>query len=185
MTETLNKGDALSQQLLSKLNARIKRLKRQEKQSNSKCSQISKKLYKYTKFMRHVVVMTLLVMPFFHKPRWCLDQFEHDPQLLSTCGFKSGGINSEFRVIHKGETTDVEDVGIPASKIPKLYPVPEAILNTFCYLVLLYFTVIRVFLRKATKTAKLRTLSISSLLLFLIISNILVIAIGYKLSFWH
>lgn len=54
-----------------------------------------------------------------------------------------------------------------------------------CYMVLLYFTIIRLFLKKVTKTAKIRTLSISILLLFLIISNLCVIGVGYKLSFWH
>ena len=66
-----------------------------------------------------------------------------------------------------------------------MYPVSEAVLMIVSYLILFYFNLIRLFIKKATKTAKIRTVSISVLLIFLILSNLFVIAIGYKLNFWH
>lgn len=53
------------------------------------------------------------------------------------------------------------------------------------YFILLYFTIIRLFLKKATKTAMIRTAVMSSLLIFMIISSILVIAIHIRITFWH
>lgn len=54
-----------------------------------------------------------------------------------------------------------------------------------CYLILLYFTIIRLYLKKVTTTAKIRALLISILLTFLFISSFLVIVIDYQLTFWH
>ena len=48
-----------------------------------------------------------------------------------------------------------------------------------------YFTILRLFLKKVTKTARIRSLAISIQLIFLIISNILVIANGHKLGFMY
>lgn len=48
------------------------------------------------------------------------------------------------------------------------------------YIILLYFTLLRLFLKKVTKTAKLRAAVISSMLLYLITFNILTITSNYQ-----
>ena len=53
------------------------------------------------------------------------------------------------------------------------------------YIVLLYFTILRLFLKKATKTAMIRTGVMSGFLIFMIVSSILVITIQLRITFWH
>ena len=72
-------------------------------------------MYKFTKFLKSVVIVILLLLPFFHKPRWCLDQFEEGTSDFDSCGFKPEGVNHYKKFMYDGEETDVEDVGIPSS----------------------------------------------------------------------
>lgn len=66
--------------------------------------------------------------------------------------------------------------------MPKLHPKTQAALDMICYLILLYFTIIRLYLKKVTITAKIRTLVISILLAFLFVSSLMVIVNEYVLT---
>mmetsp|Transcript_2851 Transcript_2851/g.4442 ORF Transcript_2851/g.4442 Transcript_2851/m.4442 type:complete len:145 (-) Transcript_2851:81-515(-) len=69
-------------------------------------------------------------------------------------------------------------VGYPSSRIIKLEPVTQAYLDMVMYSILLYFTIIRMFIKKVTKTALIRTCVISFLLAYLIICNFMIILSG-------
>ena len=84
--------------MLSKLNARIKKLKRLEKSIDTPCAKLAKKVYKYTKFMKQIVLLVLLLLPYFNKPRWCIDMFEgKDEWAYSNCGFNRNGIGIMYK----------------------------------------------------------------------------------------
>ena len=82
----------------------------------------------------------------------------------------------------EAQSQGVEDftlVGYPASQVPKLTPHVQGGVDTASYALLLYFTVLRLFLKKATKTAKARCAGMASLLLYLITANVLAVAVDY------
>jgi hypothetical protein len=61
-----------------------------------------------------------------------------------------------------------------------LLPTVQGITDCIAYGLLLYFTVLRTFLKQQTKTSKLRCLGISLLLLYLMVVNVLHYTIEYK-----
>ena len=96
----------------------------------------------------------------------------------ATCGF-----NHDFQT-HAKANDDLDNdwmyIGYPQSYIPKLEPNTQAFLDAMCYFLLFYFTVIRLFLKIPTKTSKARCAVMSMLLLYLVIANILIIAIQFR-----
>lgn len=62
------RNDAFNQQVLSRLNHRIKKQKRANKELNTTCSKVAKKVYKYTKPLKWLAVLELLLIPYFTKP---------------------------------------------------------------------------------------------------------------------
>ena len=75
---------------------------------------------------------------------------------------------------------DYLHVGYPSSYAPKLTPKTQATIDMCAYGALLYFTIIRLFLKRATKTAKLRCFVISMMLCYLITANIMTILTDYS-----
>lgn len=117
-------------------------------------------------------------MPFFTKPRWCVQKFkESDPQ-YEWCGF-----NKNFDKVANYKDLDSEaegmSLGIPSSSVPKLHPWTQAYLDIFSFSCLLYFTLIRLFLKKTTKTAIIRSGVISACLTYLIGASILTLVVDY------
>ena len=91
-----------------------------------------------------------------------------------TCGY-----NPDF--VHDAAVSGNDEyleIHYPSSQVPKLLPQAQAFFDATSYGLLLYFTAIRLCLKKPTKTAKLRCAGIASILIYLIIVNILTIAIG-------
>ena len=80
--------------MISRLNQRIKQQKRLKKQLDTKCSRVSKKIYKATKFIKYFAITWLILVPFFTKPRWCIDLFEGKPE-FENCGFNVDFLNDE------------------------------------------------------------------------------------------
>ena len=101
--------------MLSKLNTRIKKIKRLEKQSNTPCSKAAKKLNKYTKVLKYFAISFQIFVPFFHKPLWCIERFKNkDEAMFETCGFNVTGVYEEYDDEY-GLESKMPNVGIPAS----------------------------------------------------------------------
>jgi len=115
-------------------------------------------MYKVTKPLKYLAIFQQMLIPFVSKPTWCVEQVQATNE-YPLCGFKTGSI-------------EWDKLGIPSSNIPKLMPKAQAFSDVISFSILLYFTIIRVFLKKATKTAKIRTIFISGVLLYLITLNI-------------
>jgi hypothetical protein len=75
---------------------------------------------------------------------------------------------------------DYTIVGYPSSRIPKLEPNTQAVIEIFCELVLLYYTNSRLLTKKKTKSAIFRCVLISTMLLYEIVSNILILGTDYS-----
>ena len=71
----LKMNNAFDQQVITRLNERIKEKKRAMKKMDTPCSRRAKKLYKFTKFTKGLALGWLLLVPFFTKPRWCIEKF--------------------------------------------------------------------------------------------------------------
>ena len=57
--------------LKQRLDARIKKLQRDEGESHSECAKSLKSCKKSIYWLRPIAIGVLLVTPFFHRPRWC------------------------------------------------------------------------------------------------------------------
>jgi len=134
-------NNAFDQQVITRLNERIKEQKRNMKKIDTPCSRFAKKIYKVTKFTKLVALGWLLLVPFFTKPRWCIEKFKDTPQ-YDTCGFnidfftkkRSGEDRTDCDniLIERGDKdklkikcdsgNDHEHVGYPSSYAPKLPP---------------------------------------------------------------
>ena len=121
-------------------------------------------MYKATKLIKYVAIAELILVPFFTKPRWCIEKFKGTPE-FEHCGF--------YRDFMSDPNYNADDeykmVGYPSSRIIKLDPEFQSTIDLLSYSFLLYFTIIRMFLKKVTKTALIRCIIISCTLLFLII----------------
>jgi hypothetical protein len=73
-----------------------------------------------------------------------------------------------------GTEDEYKILGYPSSRIYKLKPKTTAILNMLTFSILIYFTLIRLFLKVTTKTAIMRSTIISSALFILVIENMLI-----------
>lgn len=82
----MRQNDAFSQQVLSRLNHRIKQQKRSEKRIDTACSRFAKQLYKLTKPLKYLALIELVLVPFVTKPRWCIDLFKGTSD-YDTCGY--------------------------------------------------------------------------------------------------
>jgi hypothetical protein len=89
-----------------------------------------------------------LIVPFIAKPAWCVEQHRGKTTYLK-CGFYS-----------RSTERNLDPVNTPASNIAKLLPQAQAISDILSFFILLYFSIMRLFLKKATKTAKFRALFI-------------------------
>lgn len=76
-------------------------------------------------------------------------------------------------------------LGYPSSRITKLEPKTMAIMNSIAFAILIFFTLIRLFLKRTTKTAIVRSGIISLTLLVLLIENVLIIHYDYTRHFIH
>ena len=180
-TNKLNLNDAVNQQVLSKLNHRIKQKKRLSKQVDTKCSRNAKKFYKIFKFTKYLALLELIFMPFFTKPLWCVRKFT-GTELSDTCGHKYEYTFDKVEEMNKDRPEDDQIVWYPSSNIIFLDPKQQAALDILAYLVLVIFTVLRLFLKRVTKTAMIRTTVLGVLLFYLIVSSILIIAIDAELK---
>lgn len=71
-------------------------------------------MHKYTKFLKWIAIIMLVMMPFFHKPSWCLQKFKNDNEMFETCGFNQTGIDYGYDDPYQLESK-IPNVGIPAS----------------------------------------------------------------------
>jgi hypothetical protein len=117
-------------------------------------------------------------MPFFTKPRWCVQKFKETDPEYEWCGF-----NRKFNKVANYMDLDSESeflsLGVPSSSVPKFHPHTQAYFDIISFSCLLYFTLIRLFLKKTTTTAIIRSGVISACLLYLITASILTLATGY------
>ena len=128
-----------------------------------------------------MVLGILVLLPFFTKPRWCVDEWGGKTDTDSKEAYANCGYNPQFAAdaLREGKE-DYQLVGTPNSGSPKLEPEVQAVVEAICYLALLYFTAIRLCLKKVTKTARLRCGVMTSLLVYLIGANILALVIGFR-----
>lgn len=175
----VRRNDAFSQQVLSRLNHRIKQQKRSEKRVDTACSRVAKTLYKVTRPLKYLALLQLVLVPFFTKPAWCVAKWGPEAPEYELCGYNpdfAGAANAAAAAGAEGdEAEDYRYVGYPSSQIPKLHPHTQAAVDATSYALLLYFTGIRLCLKKVTKTARLRCAGMTSLLLYLIVANVLAI----------
>lgn len=111
-----------------------------------------------------------MMLPFFHRPKWCIEAFEHKPE-YQYCGFNYTFATAPAKGTYKQEN-DIDYVGYPSSNIPKIETFTESRISIVCYALLMYFTLIRLFLKVITRTAKLRTIVITGLLGAMITSHV-------------
>ena len=168
--------------MLSRLNHRIKKQKRANKELNTTCAKVTKKIYKYTKFLKWIAILELLVSPYVTKPNWCIEKFKGTPD-YEFCGFNIQVIDDKLPEYGTDEEYTV--LGYPSSRITKLEPETEAVLDSISFLILLFFTLIRLFLKRATKTAIIRSGVISLTLLVLVIENMFTVFRGYPRHTLH
>ena len=111
-----------------------------------------------------------MTLPFFHRPKWCIEAFENTPE-YQWCGFNYTFASAPAKGTYD-PGKDIEYVGYPSSNIPKIETVTESRISIACYVLLMYFTLIRLFLKVITRTAKLRTIVITCLLGAMITSHV-------------
>ena len=141
---------------------------------NTTCAKVAKKVYKYTKPLKWFAVLELLLIPYYTKPEWCVKKFKGTPE-YEHCGFNVNFVNEP----EYGEDNEYEILGYPSSKFIKLEPETQAVYDSIAFMILIFFTLIRLFLKRVTKTAMIRSGVISLTLLVLLIENILTIYNGY------
>ena len=124
-------------------------------------------------------------MPFFTKPKWCLEKFAKDSKDYEHCGYNKNFVEDLKKYAEQPEGEQKEEyqiLGYPSSNIIKLEPNTQAIMELVSYALLIYFSNLRIFIKKATKTALLRCGIISVLLMYLMTCNLLTITMDYRRS---
>ena len=163
--------------MLSRLHNRIKRLKKLESISHTRCAKIAQKFYKYTKHFKFVPILGLIIMPYLIRPQWCLDKFHRDHPLYDTCGF-----NKTYAL--DDPSSYYKSVGYPNSGTPYVDDKICYKILIGIYLVFAYFLLIKVFYKKITKTALIRLFGISSIIIYSIVSYIcMIISTTYNGNF--
>jgi uncharacterized protein YqhQ len=109
-------------------------------------------------------------MPFFTKPLWCIEKFK-DSEKLDMCGHKDGYNYNIVKAKNEKEKTN----WYPSSNIYFIDPITQAKLDLAVFCILLIFVILRLFLKKRSKTSIIRSLILGGLLLYLIIWSILII----------
>lgn len=141
---------------------------------------MSKVIYKYTKPLKWLAIFELLIIPYVTKPDWCIKKFKGTPD-YEHCGFNINFTNEpEF-----AGDDEYTILGYPSSRITKLDPKTEAIYDSVSFVILLFFTIIRLFLKRATKTAIIRSGVISLTLIILLVENIFTITQEYPRHIMH
>ena len=166
--------------MISRLNHRIKQQKRSEKQLNTTCAKIAKKLYKFSKPLKYMATFILLIIPYVTKPQWCVEKFKGTED-YENCGFNRDFMSSP----DYDPDTEFETLGYPSSRIKKLDPVTMAIFDLSAISTLLFFTNIRLFLKKTTKTAIIRSGILSLFLTILAVDDFLTIFAGRPRYTYH
>jgi hypothetical protein len=159
-----------SSMLKSRLSERIQKMNRLDRRAKGKCAKYTKKVYKVISPLKYVAILTLLIVPFLHRPHWCLEkfgqyQFSDDPneqKLFEWCGF-----NTDFR---ETPTENDGNVGIPRSNIPMISTFTEMCITVPCYALIMFFVFTRTCLKRPTVTGTARTVVLTLLLLGLITS---------------
>lgn len=111
-----------------------------------------------------------MILPFFHRPRWCIEAFENTPE-YEWCGFNYTFATAPAKGTYD-PSKDIDYVGYPSSNFPKIESTTESNISIVCYALLMYFTLIRLFLKVITRTAKVRTIVITGLLGAMIASHV-------------
>ena len=73
-------------------------------------------MHKYTKFLKWIAIAIQVMMPFFHKPSWCIEKFKDNKDMFENCGFNAGGIDDFYDDPYDLENK-IPNVGIPASTV--------------------------------------------------------------------
>ena len=84
---------------------------------------MTKKIYKATKHFKVVALVILVLIPFFTKPRWCVDKWggktgTKNMEMYNTCGYNP---NFAADALEQG-LEDYLLVGYPNSGSPKFEP---------------------------------------------------------------
>ena len=111
--------------------------------------------------------------------------FSKDSKEYEHCGFNVNFQEDLKKMADLPEGDQKEEyqiLGYPSSQIIKLEPNTQATMELISYALLIYFSNLRIFIKKATKTALLRTAIITVLLLYLMICNLLTLTMDYKRS---
>ena len=109
--------------MLSRLNHRIKQQKRSEKQLDTACARLTKGLYKATKGLKVVALGILVLLPFFTKPSWCVEEWGGKTDAESVAAYATCGYNPDFAAdALKQGVEDYKTLGTPNSGSPKLEP---------------------------------------------------------------
>ena len=125
----------------------IKKKKRKEEADNTKCADYATRIYRNIFPLRFVCLGILFVFPFLTFDHWCVEK----------------GLN------YSDPQKACDPDSYPVSEFFKFQPRSIAFVYTMTYTVLGVFTVLRLFVKKRTKSANFRS---AGMLLILLISII-------------